>query len=140
MKKIMVFVMCLALLMAVPVPAFAESTGSGMDLKVEDSIIKENFITRSTSITATHNQKFTSDGVTIAEIAITGTFHYAPNVVMVASKSVSKCNTYDGWTFQRSSFISSGGSIVLTGTLTKSGKSVGVHISLSCDTEGNIYY
>ncbi len=140
MRKISLFAICFALLMAVDLPVFAESTGVGTAGETGDLIAyADEFITRSSTTTSTRNREFTCDGKTIAEIAITGSFRFNGSVVEVISKSISKSVTYDGWTFQKSSFISSGGSIVLTGTLTKSGKAVNVSISLSCDPDGNIY-
>lgn len=83
----------------------AEPVGCAVELFIKDNV--ENYSTK----TATASQKFSYGGEVIAEIAITGSFRYDGNAVMVTSKGVSKSVTYDGWTFHKSSFISSGGSI-----------------------------
>ena len=75
----------------------------------------------------------------IAEIWIDATFRYDGNTVSVVSKSISKCETYDGWSFKQSSFTSSGGTVTLTGKLTKLlVLNANVNISLTCDKNGNI--
>lgn len=145
MKKLSLLILCLALLAAAVMPCYAESSGVPPKALEKYSVIGDmpgievqDNVARSSTITSTHSRSYTNDGKLIAEIAVTGTFRYDGRAVSVLSKSISKCTTYDGWSFQKSSFISSGGSIVLTGTLTKSGKSVDVFISLSCDPDGNI--
>lgn len=127
MKKISLIILCFALVTSFTLPGIAVSPAVGGNIE------------RYSGITSTRTQSYSYDGEEIAEIAITGSFHYDGNAVMVTSKSISKCVTYDGWIFQEASFISSGGSIVLTGTLTKSGKTVNVYITLSCDPDGKIY-
>lgn len=144
MKRTLLIILCALFLVSAAIPGFAEGPAGGSSKEVireHDSIriYQLEGETRSSTRTASKERRYSSEGSLIAEIAITGTFHYGGNSVSVVSKSISKCVTYDGWTFNRSSFISTGGSIVLTGTLTKSGTTVNVSFSLSCDPEGNIY-
>lgn len=87
----------------------------------------------------TREKKYYDDGALVAEIALTATFRYDGNTVSVVSKSISKCETYDGWSFKQSSFTSSGGTVTLTGKLSKLlVLNASVKISFTCDENGNI--
>lgn len=147
MKKIVAFVFCLFLVLNLSIPCLAtrgEEIIYSAQTELENGIICLDMITVSSSLlrsqdkTATRSQTFLRDGTTIAEISITGTFRYDGSTISVVSKSISKCQTYDGWKFTQSSFTSSGGTITLTGTLSKLLLKTNVNISLSCDKDGNI--
>lgn len=59
--------------------------------------------------------------------------------VSVVSKELTKCETYDGWSFSSSSLTSSGGTITFSGTLKKGlWSSKSITLPLSCDKDGNI--
>lgn len=58
--------------------------------------------------------------------------------VSVVSKELTKCETYDGWSFSSSSLTSSGGTITFSGKLKKGLASLDVKLTLSCDKDGNI--
>ncbi len=78
-------------------------------------------------------------GEQAASITITGTFSYDGSTVYVLSKSITNLATFNGWHFTLSSFSSSGGTITLSGTLTKALlPSVNISMSLTCDANGNI--
>ncbi len=90
------------------------------------------------SRSVTREKKYYDNGTLIGEIALTVTFCYDGSMVSVVSKSISKCETYDGWSFKQSSFSSSGGTVTLTGNLNKLlVLSTNVNISLTCDKNGN---
>lgn len=153
MKKLTVIILCITLISAslIPVSA-AEVSRSGSEvvsqtvdvldggITVVDTITLPNSNQRSNTRSATLYREVYRDDVLIAQIDVTGTFQYNGTSVSVVSKHISKCETYNGWSFKQSSFISSAGSIVLTGKLTKPlYSSAEVRISLSCDPYGNIY-
>lgn len=103
----------------------------------EELIVQDQ--ARTASKSANRTQTFKKSGVKIAEIGVTGVFRYDGSTVSVTSKIVSPKTTYDGWSFSQSSFTSSGGTIKLSGKLTKLlNTSVPVSITLSCDKDGNI--
>ena len=106
---------------------------------VVDTITENNPISRSMSRSVTREKIYYFNDEVIAEIAITATFRYDTQSVSVVSKSISKCETYDGWSFKQTSFTSSGGTVSLTGKLTKLlVLNANVSISLTCDENGNI--
>lgn len=106
---------------------------------VTDTISETSPNSRNMSRCVTREKKYYDDGALVAEIALTATFRYDGNTVSVVSKSISKCETYDGWSFKQSSFTSSGGTVTLTGKLSKLlVLNASVKISLTCDENGNI--
>lgn len=149
MKRIFSLLLSLLLLVSLAVPAAAvdsapEQTvsthtvdlGDGWTM-TEELIVQDQ--ARTASKSANRTQTFKKSGVKIAEIGVTGVFRYDGSTVSVTSKIVSPKTTYDGWSFSQSSFTSSGGTIKLSGKLTKLlNTSVPVSITLSCDKDGNI--
>ncbi len=82
---------------------------------------------------------FKRDDTTIAIIAYEAVFQYDGSTVSVISKSVTQVDTYDGWSFKQNSFTSSGGTVTLTGKLTKLLiLNTPVTLTLTCDKNGNI--
>ncbi len=92
--------------------------------------------------TAVYKKTFKDGDTVIAIIAFEATFHYDGTSVSVASKSITQTDTYNGWSFKQSSFTSSGGSVTLTGKLTKwlIFNSSTFTMVLTCDKNGNISY
>lgn len=121
MKKYLSLLLCLLIAFQLCIPCFAaEARIAGTKSHEETKV-------------------YTHDGVVIARIAITGSFTYNGSYAVVNSKSISKCETYNGWSFQQTSFTVSGGTITLTGKLTKLfHETKTVSISLTCDAYGNI--
>lgn len=121
MKKYLSLLLCLLIVIQCCIPCFAaEARIAG---------------TRDSERTKVYKY----DGEVIAEITITGKFTYNGSYAVVNSKSISKCETYNGWSFQQTSFTVSGGTITLTGKLTKLfHEARTVSISLTCDAYGNI--
>lgn len=109
------------------------------DVRVVEVIYLSVDSTYATDKTYTQQREYYYGDTLIADIAITGTFRYTGSSVSVVSKSVSRSETYDGWSFKQSSFSSSGGTITLTGKLTKLLIfNADVNMSLTCDKNGNI--
>lgn len=108
-------------------------------IRVVSVITIPNVQTWSSTRTAAHQEKYYDGDTLIADIVITGTFRYTGTSVSVVSKELTKAATYDGWSFKQSSFTSSGGTITLTGKLTKLLIfNANVNMSLTCDKNGNI--
>ena len=131
------------------VPAAAQDTVSAQTVSTQTidlgdgwTVTEELIINdqaRTASRAATKKQSFSKNGEAIADIAITGVFRYDGSTVSVSSKVVSQKDTYNGWSFTQNSFTSSGGTITLTGKLTKPLRVSGsVNIKLTCDKNGNI--
>lgn len=148
MKKICTFFLCAFLLFNLCTPCSAASeeeviycsqTDLGNGIICTEVITVSEPQTRSSTKTATTKRTYTYSNETIAVISVTGTFSYNGSTVSVISKSISECETYDGWSFKQSSFTSSGGTITLDGKLTKLLIfNANLSISLSCDPNGNI--
>lgn len=155
MKKVISFVLvCVITLTVLPTFVFAESANIDIDhpgLVMLDHYTEQLngnlFIVHSVTLTergynsktATHTENFYASGILIATIAIQATFHYDGNNVSVASKSVTQASTYNGWNYTQNSFTSSGGTVTLSGTLSKFLHSNQVFsMSLSCDKDGNV--
>lgn len=151
MKKTCIAILCFALLLFCVSPAqaaepFAENqtvyqTERILDngIRVVSIIIFPNAQTWSSTQTAARQEKYYDGDTLIADIVITGTFRYTGTSVSVVSKELTKAATYDGWSFNQSSFTSSNGTITLTGKLTKLLiLNANVNLSLACDKNGNI--
>lgn len=156
MKKIISIILCLAIFSIMVYPAYAaipaqlETESNQIVLAKETRSISSNINitdtitlisqTRST-ITASMQREITVSGVIAAIITIQGTFSYNGSSVSVISKSVTQTDTYNGWSYSQISFTSSGGTISLTGKVTKLLiLSNTFTMSLSCDKNGNISY
>ena len=149
MKKGSTLLLCMLLICSLLVPAAAQDTVSAQTVSTQTidlgdgwTVTEELIINdqaRTASRAATKKQSFSKNGEAIADIAITGVFRYDGSTVSVSSKVVSQKDTYNGWSFTQNSFTSSGGTITLTGKLTKPLRVSGsVNIKLTCDKNGNI--
>ena len=150
MRQIRVFLLCIILVLGFVHPCAAVEASSENVIFYEEKTNEDGITTitvitshgdqaRSTNKTYTKKSTSIKNGTIIADIWITGTFQYDGTTVSVVSKSISKCETYDGWSFKQSSFTSSGGTITLEGKLTKLiVLNADISISLSCDKNGNI--
>lgn len=72
------------------------------------------------------------------DITIHATFKFDGSGVKVISKEIVQCSTYDGWKFSQTGFTSSGGTVTLSGKLSKGLSSKSISLSLSCDKNGNL--
>ena len=152
MRKMFLIIVCILVISCLGQPCMATSLSPEDEVIIHQSYeTLENGITvtsvistsateaRGVSKAYTKKTTFTREGITIAEIWIDATFRYDTQTVSVVSKSISKCETYDGWSFKQSSFTSSGGTVTLTGKLTKLlVLNANINISLTCDENGNI--
>lgn len=151
MKKFLSLLLCFCMALGLVLSSYAvdldepsiqtvtyqeQDLGDGIIL-TEELIVQES--ARSTVKEATKKQTYTRAGVTIAIISVTGTFRYDGSTVSVTSKSVSRKDTYDGWSYSQSSLSSSGGTITLSAKITKLVVlSVPVNLTLTCSKNGTI--
>jgi len=148
MKKICLFLLCAVLFFSICTPCSAASeeeviycsqTDLANGIVCTEVITVSGTQTKSSTKTATTKRTYTYSDEIIAVISVKGTFSYDGSTVSVISKSITECETYDGWSFKQSSFTSSGGTITLDGKLTKLiVLNANISISLSCDKDGNI--
>lgn len=142
-----VLMMLLLIITAMPVQASEvkntihhSETLLGTGLTVIDEVIVYSH-TRSSTQSYERSKTFVKDGVTIAVIAIRGSFRYDGTSVSVIFQSVTRSDTYDGWSYSQKSFSSDNGTITLNGKLTKTlVPSISFTMTLSCDKDGNISY
>ena len=77
--------------------------------------------------------------MTIGIIAFQATFSYNGDSAYVTSKAVIQTDTYDGWSYKQTSFITTGNTVTLEGKLTKLLiLNDPFTMSLTCDKDGNI--
>lgn len=142
MKRLLSAVMA-CLLVALCISGVSASTQNtnvidlGDGFYAEETLIINTYL-RSTvkSTSKVWNIKNGSD--VIATIEVSGTFSYDGDTVSVRSKEVVRCDTYDNWSFSQTGFTSSGGTITLSGKLSKGLSSKNISMSLSCDKNGNL--
>ena len=147
MKRIFAFCLIFVTILSATLPANAVEneniilqyeTNLGNNITVITEIIEHPQI-RSTSKGYTKRNTITQGDSVIAVISIFGLFHYDGTTVSVASKSITQTATYDGWNYNQNSFTSSGGTIILKATLSKTLQpNVSLTLTLSCDKDGNI--
>lgn len=150
MKRIFALLLCVCLVCSFAVTAnasessvliYSETTVLDDGMIVLDEIFESAGNNRSSDIVRTRRRTYSDNGTTVAVIAITATFRYDGNTVSVVSKSVSQCDTYEGWSYKQTSFTSSGGTVTLNAKLTKLlifNKPI--QMTLSCDKNGNITF
>lgn len=149
MKKTLSLFMCLFLIVSMTLTVSALDTRKVI-YRTEEvlnngviviSEIIDHSQARSTTKNYEHTKTYTRNGTTIAVISICGSFRYYGSSVSVLSKSVTRTDTYNGWSYAQNSFTSSGGTISLSGKLTKLlNSSIAVSMTLNCDASGNISY
>lgn len=143
MKRSFCVILCIAIIFSLALPCSAVGTERvsqtidlGNGLTATDTI-RVSALARGTRIA--EKTRTVKDGTTvIAEITIEGVFSYDGYTSDVLSKSVTRADTYDGWRYTQNSFIENGGTITLSGKITKQIYSHSFTLSLSCDAQGNI--
>ena len=149
MRRLLTLFICTMLITTLATPALASE-----DVQVisSEEIVLENGITvtdeiiqvsqnRSTDKTYTRRRTFDKDGTVIAIIAFTVTYRYDGTTVSVVAKAVTQTDTYDGWSYTQQSFTSSGGTVTLSGKLSKLLIFNNTFsMSMTCDKNGNISY
>lgn len=147
MKRLICLILSILLLTASSAPAFATETSSVLSTKEIDlgngiTMVEEIIEfpqARTTARTAVKRGTLKEGDTVVAVIEYQATFHYDYTTVTVASKSITRTDTYEGWNYKQSSFTSSGGTVTLTGKITKLlVLSHSFTLSLTCDAYGNI--
>lgn len=147
MKKIISIIVCLLLLASTALPVFATEqteTVYSEEIILEDGIVVKDEIViqsqaRSAEITATRTRTLTKGDSLVAEIAFQAKFRCDGQTVTVLSKSVTRTDTYNGWSYKQNSFTSSGGTVTLDAEVTKwLVINVPFTMSMTCDAAGNV--
>lgn len=147
MKRILSIIICIILFASMSIPTYAAEQTEVIyceeTILDDGTVMKDEIIVttnaRSTDKTATRRATITKDDVTIAVIAFKATFRYDGSTVSVVSKSVTQTDTYDGWSYQQTSFTSSGGTVTLRAKLIKLLiVDQPFTFSLTCDKNGNL--
>lgn len=149
MKRFLALVICLCVILPLAAPVHAQqqenvlyyqemSLGNGITMI--DEVVECSQARTTYGKTAKRTRTFKDGDTVIAVIAFQATFHYDGSTVIVASKSIVQEDTYNGWSFKQESFTASGGTVSLTGKLTKwlILNSTTFTMSLSCDKDGTI--
>lgn len=149
MKKLATFILCIAFAFSLSAPVLAAphsnivysnvtTLENGMSLTEE---IIDVSSARSTDKAYICRSTYAQDGETMAIIAFSATYRYDGSSVSVISKTVIQTDVYNGWTFTQKSFTSSGGTVTLTGKLSKwLIFNNSISMSMTCDKNGNISY
>lgn len=151
MKKITTLFICVALLLSVCNPVFAAAHGhqydvyrsvrtvNGLTIETEVVNISQN---RATDVqTYQYTNTLKEDGTVIAVIVFTATFVFNGVTVGIMSKSVTRTDTYDGWTYDQISFTGANGTVTLTARLVKGLiRTDDFSMSIICDKDGNVSY
>lgn len=151
MKRVLSLILCMVSLLVLAVPAFAAERTEGNVVYRDEFTLEDGFtvareivdVSFARSAEKTYIQSWRiSDGSSgvIADIAITATYHCDGRSVYVVSKTVSRADTYYGWSFTQNYLVAGGGTVTLSATLTKGGKTMPVTLKMTCDKDGNISY
>ena len=156
-KRIIVFlVLCAVMFASITQPVFAEASDStvpadellsrrvetmqnGWTIITETRLLSQSIAATRSSKTVSTTKTVKSNNTVLGIFTIKATFQYDGSTVSVISKSVTRADTYDGWSYTQTSFTSSSGTVTLNGKLTK--LVVFTHnfsMSLSCDKNGNV--
>ena len=139
LSMFLLFALSMPVFASEPLPAFSTSKtdlGNGITLTKEIILHSQP---RVTERTATARLTIDNNGTTLARIAFQATFRYDYTSVWVVSKSVTQTDTFEGWNYRQSSFTSSGGTVTLTGKITKLlVLSHPFDLTLTCDAYGNV--
>jgi hypothetical protein len=121
----------------VPVEQYEETYDEDGITIVEELTVYQS--ARSNQKTAYKTKTYKKNDTIIASIVLKAIFSYTGSSVSVSSKQVSQSETYEGWKYSQTSLTSSGGTVTLSGKLTKLlNSSVPVSVTITCDANGNI--
>ena len=147
MKRFLCLILSITLLVAISAPVFAneityvlttKETDLGDGITLIEEIIEYPHA-RTTARTVLKRGTIKNGDTVLAVIAFQATFHYDGTTVSVASKTVTQTDTYEGWNYKQTSFTSSGGTVTLTGKITKLlVLNQPFSLSVTCDKNGNI--
>lgn len=149
MKRFLSLVICLCAILSLAAPVYAQQQENvlyyqemdlGNGITMIDEVVECPQARTIYGKTAKRTRTFKDGDTVIAVIAFQATFHYDGTTVIVASKSIVQEDTYNGWSFKQESFTANGGTVSLTGKLTKwlILNSETFTMSLSCDKDGTI--
>lgn len=79
-----------------------------------------------------------NNGEAIAVVTLYAVFAYDGETAWVTSKSVTRSDTYDGWSYSQTSLTSSGGTVTLNYKLKKLLSTKNCSLSITCDKNGTI--
>lgn len=150
MKRVLSLILCMVSLLVLAVPAFAAEQTEGNVVYRDEFTLEDGFtvvreivdvsFARSAEKTFAQNWKIKNGSTVVANIEITATYHCDGRSVYVVSKTVSRADTYYGWSYTQNYLIAGGGTVTLSATLTKGGKTMPVTLNMTCDKDGNISY
>lgn len=147
MKRVLSIILCTILFASVSIPTYAAEQTEV--IYCEETILEDGTVltdeiivtsnARASQKTATRKVTVKKDDETIGIIAFKATFQYDGSSVSVVSKSVTQTDTYNGYSYSQTSFTSSGGTVTLSGKLTKYLIfTQSFSLSLTCDKNGNL--
>lgn len=144
-KRIIRIAVCVIMLLAIQLPWVSAAEVNNDVFRFRDGLtiietveVVSQARASTTEKTVRKNFEITDGSDVIADITIRGTFEYNGSDVKVVLKEIVQCNTYHGWKFSQTGFSSSGGTITLSGKLSKVLSSKNISLSLSCDKNGNV--
>lgn len=149
MKRVLSLILCMVSLLVLAVPAFAAERTEGNVVYRDEFTLEDGFtvvreivdVSFARSAEKTYIQSWRiSDGSSgvIADIAITATYHCDGRSVYVVSKTVSRADTYYGWSFTQNYLVAGGGTVTLNGKLTKGTRTIPLNLTMTCDKNGNL--
>ena len=148
MRRVLSLILCMVSLLVLAVPAFAAERTDGNVVYRDEFTLEDGFtvvreivdvsFARSAEKTYIQGWQIKSGSTVVANIEITATYHCDGRSVYVVSKTVSRADTYYGWSYTQNYLIAGGGTGTLSATLTKGTKSMPITLALTCNKNGNI--
>ena len=150
MLRFLSLLCCIVMIFCIVIPVSAAGTDTQMDVVSCQEVDLGNGITAIDVLTVNTNSRLSErtagrtrtikyGDTTVGVISIQATFRFTGNSVYVASKSVTRTDTYEGWTYEQNSFIAAGGSVILDAKLTKLLVfNLPFTLTITCDENGNI--
>lgn len=148
MKRVLSLILCMVFLLVLAVPAFAAERTEGNVVYRDEFTLEEGLtvvreivdvsFARSAEKTFIQTWQIKDNGTVVADIAVTATYHCDGRSVYVVSKTVSRADTYYGWSFTQNYLIAGGGTVTLNGKLTKGTRTIPLNLTMTCDKDGNL--
>ena len=148
MKRVLSLILCMVSLLVLAVPAFAAEQTEGNAVYRDEFTLEEGLtvvreivdvsFARSAEKTFIQTWQIKDNGTVVADIAVTATYHCDGRSVYVVSKTVSRADTYYGWSFTQNYLIAGGGTVTLNGVLTKAARTMPITLTMTCDKDGNL--
>ncbi len=148
MKRVLSLILCMVSLLVLAVPAFAAERTEGNVVYRDEFTLEEGLtvvreivdvsFARSAEKTFIQTWQIKDNGTVVADIAVTATYHCDGRSVYVVSKTVSRADTYYGWSFTQNYLIAGGGTVTLNGKLTKGTRTIPLNLTMTCDKDGNL--